>query len=204
MFSSVINWFSSAFSTLSYFDITLLMTLENSFIPIPSELIMLPAGYLAATGKISLFGAILSSTFGTLLGATINYLLARHLGRRVIHKLADRPWAKWLLIDSAKLAQAEDYYRERGRLSTFLGRLVPVVRQFISIPAGLAKMNIWHFWLYTALGAGLWCSFLTTVGYFFGSYQNQIINYLNQITNITILFIVATIIYLIIKHVRRN
>ena len=155
MFSSVINWFSSAFSTLSYFDITLLMTLENSFIPIPSELIMLPAGYLAATGKISLFGAILSSTFGTLLGATINYLLARHLGRRVIHKLADRPWAKWLLI-------------------------------------------------YTALGAGLWCSFLTTVGYFFGSYQNQIINYLNQITNITILLIIATIIYLIIKHVRRN
>lgn len=203
MLESFTTWLSASLASLSYVDILILMTLENSFVPIPSELIMLPAGYLASTGHLSLWSAILTSTSGAVLGATINYLLGRHLGRRLIHKLASQPWAKWLLIDEAKLSQAEDYYRDHGKLSTFVGRLIPVVRQFISIPAGLAKMNIWHFWIFTALGAGLWCGFLTTVGYFFGAYQAQIISFLNQITNLTIILIIGTAIYLIVKHVRR-
>lgn len=203
MLESFTTWLSHSLSSLSYLDIFILMTLENSFLPIPSEIILLPAGYLAAAGKISLWGAITASTVGTVLGATINYYLALHLGRRVIHRFARQSWAKWFMLDEERLTKAEDYYRANGKVSTLIGRCVPVVRQFISLPAGLAKMNIWHFLLYTTLGSTLWSTLLALIGYWFGAYQSLIVAYLNKISNITLIVLVSAFVYIIIKNVRK-
>ena len=155
MLQPIFTWLMDTLGALNYFDITVLMAIESSFLPLPSELILPPAGYLASTGKLSLGWIIVAGTLGSLIGATFNYALAYSLGRKVLHRLARSKWAKWFLISEEKLIEAEDYYKTKGKLSTFIGRLLPVVRHLISLPAGLSKMNIWHFWFFTALGAAI-------------------------------------------------
>lgn len=152
---------------LNYWTITVLMTVESSAIPFPSEIVVPPAAYhAAATGEMNLLLIILSATVGAMLGATINYFLALWLGRPLIYKFADSRMGHLLMIDGSKVLKAESYFNEHGAVSTLVGRLIPVIRQLISIPAGLAKMNFVKFVIYTALGAGIWNIVLSLLGYY--------------------------------------
>lgn len=152
---------------LNYWVITLLMAIESSFIPFPSEVVVPPAAYLSAQpdSGLNVFLVVFFSTLGALIGAMVNYLLARYLGRPLVYRFADSRLGHMCLIDRAKVEHAETYFRQHGAASTFFGRLVPAVRQLISIPAGLAGMRIDKFLLYTTLGAGVWNSVLALLGY---------------------------------------
>ena len=151
---------------LNYWTITLLMTIESSFIPFPSEVIIPPAAYKAAVNdELNIYLVVLFATIGADIGALINYYLAKWLGRPIVYKFADSRIGHMCLIDRAKVEHAEAYFREHGAASTFFGRLIPAVRQLISIPAGLAGMPLRSFLLYTTLGAGIWNSVLALLGY---------------------------------------
>ncbi|MCQ2066257.1 MAG: DedA family protein [Bacteroidaceae bacterium] len=152
---------------LNYWTITFLMTIESSAIPFPSEIVVPPAAYhAAATGEMNLFLIILFATLGAFLGAAINYFLSLWLGRPIIYKFADSRLGHMLTLDSSKISRAEEYFNAHGAVSTLVGRLIPVIRQLISIPAGLSRMNFAKFALYTSLGAGVWNIVLTLLGYF--------------------------------------
>lgn len=152
---------------LNYWVVMIFMAVESSFIPFPSEVVVPPAAWKAMTDGSSMHiaGVIVFATIGADLGALINYYLARWLGRPLIYKFANSRLGHMLLIDEAKVQQAEDYFKAHGAASTFFGRLIPAVRQLISIPAGLARMKVSSFLLYTTLGAALWNSILALLGY---------------------------------------
>lgn len=140
------------------------MTLESSIFPVPSELVLIPAGYLVATGKLGMIGSLIAAILGSLLGATINYyILGQFIGKPFLEK-----YGKYLLINHKKYLEAESLFLKNDRLYTFLGRFIPVVRHLISIPAGMFRMNFPVFFLLTGLGAGLWCLILMLSGYYFG------------------------------------
>ena len=152
---------------LNYWTITLLMAIESSFIPFPSEVVVPPAAYKAAVGdSMNVYLVVSFATLGADLGALINYFLAKWLGRPIVYKFANSRFGHMCLIDEAKVQHAEEYFDKHGALSTFIGRLIPAVRQLISIPAGLAKMKLGTFLLYTTLGAGIWNSILAAIGYY--------------------------------------
>lgn len=152
---------------LNYWTITLLMTIESSFIPFPSEVVIPPAAYKAAVNKdLNIYLVVVFATLGANLGAIINYYLARWLGRPLVYKFANSRIGHMCLIDQEKVEHAEAYFDRHGALSTFIGRLIPAVRQLISIPAGLARMKLTTFVLYTTLGAGLWNTILAAIGYY--------------------------------------
>ncbi|MDR0618687.1 MAG: DedA family protein [Bacteroidales bacterium] len=153
---------------LNYWTITLMMTIESSFIPFPSEIVVPPAGYMAVAGNLNIWLVMLSSTAGALFGALINYGLAVFLGRPVIYWFADTRIGHILLLSGTKIQKAENYFSKYGSISTFMGRLVPGIRQFISIPAGLSRMKIHKFIFFTFVGAGIWNVFLTLLGYYLG------------------------------------
>ena len=151
---------------LNYWVITLLMAIESSFIPFPSEVVIPPAAYMAAaTGEMSLWLIIVCATVGALIGAAVNYVLALYLGRPIIYRFANSKLGHLCLIDEEKVKLAEHYFDEHGAIGTIVGRLVPAVRQLISIPAGLARMRFGRFLLYTAIGAGAWNCILGAIGY---------------------------------------
>lgn len=154
---------------LNYWTITLLMAIESSFIPFPSEVVVPPAAYMAYHGEMNVFLVILFATFGAEIGAMVNYMLAKYLGRPIIYKFAESRWGRMCLLSEAKIAKAEAYFKKHGAVSTLIGRLVPAVRQLISIPAGLAEMKMHKFLLYTGLGAGAWNCILAALGYFVGA-----------------------------------
>ena len=152
---------------LNYWTITLLMTIESSFIPFPSEVVVPPAAYKAAVNsELNVFLVVIFATIGANIGAIINYYLAYFLGRPIVYKFANSRFGHMCLIDEQKVKHAEEYFEKHGALSTFIGRLIPAVRQLISIPAGLAHMKIGTFLLYTTLGAGIWNSILAAIGYY--------------------------------------
>lgn len=175
---TVLDWYMA---NLNYFTIYLLMTIESSFIPFPSEVVVPFAAWKAAEGSLSLAGVMLASTAGAMTGAVFNYYFALWLGRPVLYRLADTRIAHWMLIDRDSVGKAEDYFRKHGKMSTFVGRLVPAVRQLISLPAGLARMNFSVFALYTFLGAGLWNLVLALVGYFAYDLKDKILPYLDWV-----------------------
>ena len=152
---------------LNYWTITLLMAIESSFIPFPSEVVVPPAAYKAAGGssELNVYLVVLFATIGANIGALINYTLAYYVGRPIVYKFANSRFGHMCLIDEAKVKHAEVYFDNHGALSTFIGRLIPAVRQLISIPAGLAKMKLTTFLLYTTLGAGIWNITLAAIGY---------------------------------------
>lgn len=151
---------------LNYWTITILMTIESSAIPFPSEIVVPPAAYhAAATGEMNLPLIIIFATLGAFLGATINYFLSLWLGRPVIYKFADSKLGHMLMIDGTKVKRAEDYFNEHGAISTLIGRLIPVIRQLISIPAGLSQMNFARFAFFTTIGAGIWNIVLAVLGF---------------------------------------
>lgn len=160
---SFIQW---CLDNLNYWTITLLMTIESSFIPFPSEIVVPPAAYNAAAGELNIYLVVLFATLGACLGALINYSLALWIGRPLVYKFADSRLGHLLLLSGEKVEHAEKYFRDHGIVSTLVGRLIPAVRQLISIPAGLAKMKLHVFLLFTAIGAGLWNAVLAALGYF--------------------------------------
>lgn len=166
MLHELLNRLIDAISSLGYPGIFLLMAMESSVIPVPSELVMPPAGYLVHQGRMDWLPAIMAGTFGSLAGAYANYYAARYLGRPLILK-----YGRYILIPPDKFQRVEAFFLRHGEISTFIGRLLPVVRHLISIPAGIAGMNHLRFSAYTLLGAGIWCSILTWIGYAIG--QNQ-------------------------------
>ena len=155
---------------LNYWTITLLMAIESSFIPFPSEVVVPPAAYkAAATGELNYWLVVLSATFGASIGALVNYGLALWLGKPIVYKFANSRLGHMCLLDQQKVEKAEQFFIKYGVTATLVGRLVPAVRQLISIPAGLAKMRLSKFILYTAIGAGLWNVVLATMGYYLES-----------------------------------
>lgn len=163
MLDAIVTWLAEAVFRLGYPGILLLMALESSFFPFPSEVVMPPAGYLAAQGRMNPVAALAAGIAGSVLGALFNYYLAVRLGRPLLHR-----YSRYLLISEASLEKAETFFRRHGEIGTFVGRLVPVIRQYISLPAGLARMAVDRFVLYTAGGAAIWCAILTYIGWYLG------------------------------------
>ena len=192
---------------LNYWTITLLMAIESSFIPFPSEVVVPPAAYKAASGNsdLNVYLVVFFATIGANIGALINYYLAYFVGRPIVYKFANSRFGHMCLIDEAKVQHAEAYFEKHGALSTFIGRLIPAVRQLISIPAGLAKMKLSTFLLYTTLGAGIWNSILAAIGYYLQSVvpEDQLMatvtEYSHEISYIFIGLAVVIVAYLIYK-----
>ena len=191
---------------LNYWTITLLMTIESSFIPFPSEIVIPPAAYF---GELNLLLIIVFGTIGADLGAIFNYYLALWIGRPIVYKFADSRIGHLCLLDSSKIAKAEAFFNKHGVISTLIGRLVPGVRQLISIPAGLARMHFGKFILYTTIGAGIWNTILALIGYALRSVvtpeqlDGAITHYSNELKIIiwALLGVVALfLIYRVISH----
>ncbi len=180
-----------------YLGIFIMMAIESSFVPFPSEIVLIPAGYLASQGEMSIFMIMLSALGGSMVGAFINYYLALTLGRTLLTR-----YGKYFFIKESALEKMDEYFDKHGAISTFTGRLIPGIRQLISIPAGLARMNLVQFSLFTALGAGIWALILTLLGYFIGENQELINAYLKQITIavLGLLIVIAAIYYKIKKR----
>jgi membrane protein DedA with SNARE-associated domain len=202
--TEIINTLLDLSQTLGYGGIIILMAVESSFIPFPSEVVIPPAAYLAAQGEMNIFLVIFAGMAGSLLGASINYFLALTLGRKVVYGLAASRWAKFLLINEKKLARAENYFLRYGKASTFFGRLVPAVRQLISIPAGFSRMNFKSFIFFTWLGSGLWVIVLAVLGYLFGANQERLALYYREISLIFVLAGVAAGVYLYFRTKRQT
>ena len=196
---------------LNYWTITLLMAIESSFIPFPSEVVVPPAAYkAAATGELNIWLVILFATLGALIGALVNYSLALWLGKPIVYKFANSRFGHMCLIDQAKVEKAEQFFIKYGVSATLVGRLVPAVRQLISIPAGLAKMNLPKFMLFTSLGAGLWNAVLAAMGYYLESVvpEEQLIStvtkYSHEIGYVIIAVVALALAYIIYKGVKKR
>lgn len=195
---------------LNYWTITLLMAIESSFIPFPSEVVVPPAAYkAAASGELNVWLVVFFATLGALIGAFVNYFLALWLGKPIVYKFANSRFGHMCLLDEQKVIKAEQFFVRYGVIATLIGRLVPAVRQLISIPAGLAKMNIAKFALFTAIGAGAWNAVLAALGYFLESVvpEEQLIatvtEYSHEIGYGIIAVVAIALAYLIYKGVKK-
>ncbi len=177
MIAEVIEWIVNTIGSLGYSGIFILMVVESSFfIPFPSEVVMIPAGYLASKGEMHIVIVVLCGLLGSLFGALINYYLAVWLGRPLLLQ-----YGRYVMFNEAHLQKMEVFFQRHGHISTFTGRLIPLVRQYVSVPAGLARMNVPIFCFYTSLGAGIWVLILTLLGYFIGENEALIKEYLRDI-----------------------
>ncbi|MDQ1296968.1 MAG: hypothetical protein QG611_947, partial [Bacteroidota bacterium] len=188
-------------ANLNSFTVGLLMIIESTFLPLPSEFVMPFAAYKSAQGDLNPFIVIIAGTIGALCGSLINYTLAYYLGRPLVYKFAESKLGKIFLLSEEKVVKAEEYFIRNGKTSTFIGRLVPGIRHLISIPAGLAKMNLRDFMVYTFIGAGIWNIILVIIGYFIYDLREQIFPYLEYI-----LYLLGAgfIIYLIFKAMKNR
>lgn len=186
IFTTIINVFLDFSLKIGYVGTFLWMVIESSFIPWPSELLLIPQGMLVHQGKLSFPLLLFFSILGSLAGALINYYAALYLGRRLADRLVAK-YGKFLLLSESNLRKAEGYFETHGGITTFIGRLIPAIRQLISLPAGFSKMNIAKFCLYTGLGAGIWSAILIYLGYVFGKNMDAITSNLHIITIITLL-----------------
>lgn len=199
---------------LNYWTVTLFMAVESSFIPFPSEAVVPPAAWKAAvTGEMNLALVVFFATVGALIGALVNYCLAVWLGRPIVYRFANSRIGHMCLIDEAKVKNAEQYFDKHGAVSTFIGRLVPAVRQLISIPAGLARMGLGRFVLYTSLGAGVWNVILAALGYYMASIpgmeteqavMTKVKEYSSEIGLVFIIIAVAIVAFLIYKGCKKK
>ena len=208
MVMKVENWYAN---NMNYLSITLLMTVESSFIPFPSEIVIPPAAYVAGKEDSTLHATdsypinvlliVLFGTIGAMLGAIINYLLAMWLGRPIIYAFADSKVGHLCLLSSEKVKKAEDYFNDHGKVSTFVGRLIPGIRQLISIPAGLSKMNFGQFLLYTFLGAGIWNIVLALLGYIAHGQMDLIHAYSHELSIAIMALLALIVVYFIVKTI---
>lgn len=189
---------------MNYGTVTLLMIIEGSFIPMPSELVIPPAAWKAAEGDMNVFLVVFFGTLGAVIGSLINYVLAYFLGRKIVYAFAQTRFAHLCLITPEKIEHAEKYFVAHGRSSTFIGRLIPGVRQLISIPAGLAKMPLRPFLLYTFLGAFMWNIVLASLGYFLYTQQDLLNLYLKELSYGLLVIGVVFVGYLIFQGIRRK
>ncbi len=204
MLDSLAQFLVNTIGSWGYLGILILMIIESSFIPFPSEIIIIPAGYLAFQGKMSIPWIIIAGIIGSILGALINYYLALYLGRKATNKIIKK-YGKIFLISNKTIAQSESYFKKHGEITTFIGRLIPGIRQLISLPAGFSKMNLKKFCAYTALGAGLWIIILVYLGFAFGQNQELIAKNLALITQVTLAVCILFIfIYYLIKKLSRQ
>jgi shikimate dehydrogenase len=203
LITAILDWYAA---NMGYGTITLLMAIESTFVPLPSELVLPPVAWQATLGLVpghlNLFLIILVSSLGCVLGALVNYSLSYFLGRKIIYGLVETKVAKIFFLNREKLEKAEAYFCENGNTSTFIGRLVPVIRHLISIPAGLAKMNLKKFVIYTFLGSLLWNTVLSFLGYFLGQNQELIMQYIHELSYVAIAAGVLFVIYVIWKKKR--
>ena len=190
LLTTIASWGTSIIGKIGYWGIMSLMTIESSFIPFPSEIIIPPAAYLASQNQMNIYLIILAGIIGSLIGALINYYLALFLGRKIIYSF----------ISSNKLDKSEKYFLKYGNISTFIGRLVPGIRQLISVPAGFSKMKLSSFIFYTSLGSGIWVIILAILGYSFGSNQEMLEKYYSEISWFFIFFAIVFVISIIIKN----
>lgn len=167
----------AAVGKMGYLGIVFLMFLESSFFPFPSEIVIIPAGYLASQGQMNLYIVVIMGILGSILGAVFNYFIAVKFGRPVILK-----YGKYVGLSENAFGRVESFFRKHGEISTFVGRLIPGIRQYISFPAGLARMNLCRFVIFTGLGAGIWVVILALIGFYVGSNQEKISEYTRQST----------------------
>lgn len=200
-FKVIIGWYMGH---INYGTITLLMGLESTIVPFPSELIVPPAAWKAAQGEMNIVGVIVAATLGAIMGSLVNYFIARTLGRPILYKLADTKWARLFLINKEHLEKAENYFTKYGKISTFIGRLVPVIRHLISIPAGIVKMNLKQFILFTALGASIWNIILATLGFFLYSQKELLEKYFKDISYMLLGIGFLFVIYLVVKAFKKD
>lgn len=200
------NWISSLLGNLNYTTVFILMMLESTVIPVPSELVVSPAAYHAAAGNLDMLLVILFATLGADLGATINYLAGYYLGRPIIYRFANSKWGKMCLLNQEKVEHSEKYFDNHGMVATITGRLIPGIRHLISIPAGLAKMNYWKFMLYTTIGAGVWNCILAAIGWYLHTIvpeeqlHDKILEYGEYIKWIIIVLVIIAIAYFAIRR----
>ncbi|GCC11723.1 inner membrane protein YqjA [archaeon] len=184
--------------SLGYGGVLVLMFLESTFFPFPSEIVIIPAGYLASRGELNLYLVIFFGIAGSLLGSLFNYYIAKTLGRTTILR-----YGKYFFLNEDKLVKVERFFKEHGEISTFIGRLIPGVRQYISFPAGLGKMNMAKFCFYTSFGAGLWVTILAFIGYLVGTSPELVRQYSSLATKLMLLFS-ALLIILYIYYKKRK
>ena len=203
------NWISTLLGNLNYGTILLLMLLESTVIPIPSELVVAPAAYHAASGNLNVFLVVLFATIGADLGASINYFVALYVGRPVIYKFANSRWGKMCLLNQEKVEKSERYFDDHGIVATLTGRLIPGIRHLISLPAGLARMNYWKFLLYTTIGAGCWHAILAAMGWYLHSIvpedqlEQTITQYNHYIVGAILGIVAIGITWVVVKHKMR-
>ena len=199
------NLITSLLSNLNYGTIFFLMMLESTVVPVPSEFVVTPAAYHAASGQLDVWLVILSATLGANLGATVNYVVALYVGRPVIYRFANSRWGKMCLLNQEKVEKSERYFDEHGIVATLTGRLIPGIRHLISIPAGLARMNYWKFLLYTTIGAGVWHSILAALGWYLHAIvpedqlDEKITEYAEYIKLIILGLVALAVVYFVIK-----
>lgn len=199
------NWLSTLLGNLNYGTIFLLMLLESTVIPVPSEFVVSPAAYHAAGGNLDIWLVILFSTLGADCGATINYLAGHFLGRPIIYRFANSKWGKMCLLNQHKVEKSEKYFYDHGMVATITGRLIPGIRHLISIPAGLAKMKYWQFLLYTTIGAGAWNCILAALGWYLHSavpedqLNDKIMEYGDYIKFFIMVAVAITFVYFLFK-----
>ncbi len=205
------NIISSLLSNLNYGTIFFLMMLESTVVPVPSEFVVTPAAYHAASGQLDVWLVILAATIGADLGASINYIVALYVGRPVIYRFANSRWGKMCLLNQEKVKKSERYFDDHGIVATLTGRLIPGIRHLISIPAGLARMNYWKFLLYTTIGAGAWHSILAALGWYLHAIvpedqlNDKIAEYAEYIKLVIIALVIAAIVWFVVtKYLKRK
>lgn len=201
LLTQVVDWYMA---NMNYWTITLLMAIESSFIPFPSEIIIPPAAYKAANGELNVFLVVFFGSVGALIGALFNYYFAKYLGQTLLLKFADTRIARMMLLDRAAVEKSEAYFRKNGNVSTLIGRLVPGIRQLISLPAGLVSMNLKSFILYTVIGSTIWNIILAILGYFFYSQKERLELYYHEITYVMLGLGVLYFGYLIYNGFKKN
>ena len=204
------NFITTLLGNLNYGTILFLMLLESTVVPVPSEFVVTPAAYHAASGQLDVWLVILFATIGADIGASINYFVALYVGRPVIYKFANSKWGKMCLLNQEKVEKSERYFDDHGIVATLTGRLIPGIRHLISLPAGLARMNYWKFLLYTTIGAGAWHAILAAMGWYLHAIVpenelNETIERYNHYIVGAILAIVAiAIVVFVVRHRRKK
>lgn len=196
MLHDIVLFIVSTIGNMGYAGIIALMFLESSFFPFPSEVVIPPAAYLASKGEMNLYIVIICGILGSLLGAIFNYYIALYLGRPFFLR-----YGKYFFITQKSIDKAERFFKEHGHISTFVGRLLPGIRQYISLPAGIARMNIFLFCVFTSIGAGIWVVVLAMLGYLFGMHEDILKEKLHSVTIFIILFVsLIIIIYVLLRR----
>lgn len=199
LITQMITWYMG---NINYWTVGILMAMESTIIPFPSELIVPPAAWKAAQGELNIYAVVAAASIGALCGSLVNYYCARALGRPILYKLAASKWARLLLVNEHHLEKAENYFRKHGNVSTFVGRLVPVIRHLISIPAGLSRMNLKQFCLFTFLGATIWNIILTFLGVFLYNQKDKLEHYYKYISYGFLVAGIIFVVFLIIKAIQ--